>query len=42
MKTVKLNSYADDGQLYSLDLSPAALDERIVREVEIANNYAMK
>ena len=38
IKTVKLNTYADDGQLYTSDTNPRRLKERMVREVEIANS----
>ena len=39
IKTVKLNTYADDGQLYTSDTNPRRLEERMVREVEIANSW---
>lgn len=38
IKTMKLNIYGDDGQLYTSDTSPRRLEERMVREVEIANS----
>ena len=31
--------YADDGQLYASETNPRRLEERMVREVEIANSW---
>ena len=39
IKTMKLNIYGDDGQLYASDTNPRRLEERMVREVEIANSW---
>ena len=39
IKTVKLNTYADDGQLYTSDTNPRRLEERMVRDIEIANSW---
>lgn len=36
---MKLNIYADDCQLYASDTNPRRLEERMVREVEIANSW---
>ena len=37
---MQLNTYADDGQLYTSDANPRRLEERMVREVEIANSWS--
>ena len=37
IKTVQLNMYADDGQLYTADTDPVSLERRISREVSSAN-----
>ena len=37
IKTVQLNMYADDGQLYTADTDPVSLERRISREVTSAN-----
>ena len=36
IKTVQLNMYADDGQLYTSDTDPVSLERRILREVSSA------
>ena len=38
IKTVQLNMYADDGQLYASDTDPVSLERRISREVSAANH----
>ena len=37
IKTVQLNMYADDGQLYTTDTDPVSLERRILHEVISAN-----
>ena len=37
IKTVQLNMYADDGQLYTADTDPVSLERRISREVSSVN-----
>ena len=39
IKTVQLNMYADDGQLYTADTDPVSLERRISREVSSANAW---
>ena len=39
IKTVQLNMYADDGQLYTSDTDPVSLERRISREVSSANAW---
>ena len=39
IKTVELNTFANDGQLYSSGTDPAFLEERIVSEVSTANAW---
>ena len=39
IKTVQLNMYADDGQLYTADTHPVSLERRISREVSSANAW---
>ena len=39
IKTVQLNMYADDGQLYTADTDPVSLEKRISREVSSANAW---
>ena len=36
---MKLNAYADDGQLYTSNTNPRWLEERMVCEAEIANSW---
>ena len=38
IKTIQLNMYADDGQLYTSDTDPVSLERRISREVSAANH----
>ena len=37
--SAELNTYADDGQLYTSDTDPALLEEHIVSEVSTANAW---
>ncbi len=37
IKSVKLNAYTDDEQLYDSDIDPAELDKRILHELNTAN-----
>ena len=39
IKSVKLNTYADDCQLHSSDVDPVALERRINHDVQIANKW---
>ena len=39
IKTVQLNMYVDDGQLYSADTDSVSLERRISREVSSANGW---
>ena len=39
IKTVQLNMYGDDGQLYTADTDPVSLERRISREVSSANAW---
>ena len=39
IKTVQLNLYADDGQLYTSETDPVSLERRISREVSSANAW---
>ena len=39
IKTVHLNMYADDGELYTYDTGPVSLERRISREVSSANAW---
>ena len=39
IKTLQLNMYADDGQLYTADTEPVSLERRISREVSSANAW---
>ena len=39
IKTVQLNIYADDGQLYTADTDPVSLERRISREVSSSNAW---
>ena len=39
IKTVQLNLYADDGQLYTSKTDPVSLETRISREVSSANAW---
>ena len=39
IKTVQLNMYADDGQLYTSHSDPVSLERRISREVSSANAW---
>ena len=39
IKTVQLNMYADDGQLYTADTDPVSLERRISREVSSSNAW---
>ena len=39
MKTVEFNTYADDGQLYTYDTDPVALEECLLRDVSTANAW---
>ena len=39
IKTVQLNMYADDGQLYTADTDPVSLERRISCEVSSANAW---
>ena len=39
MKTVQLNMYADDGQLYTADTDPISLERRISHEASSANAW---
>ena len=39
IRTIKLNAYADDEQLYDSDIDPVALDKRIQNDLSIANQW---
>ena len=39
IKSVKLNAYADDEQLYDSDIDPAELEKRLLREFNTANTW---
>ena len=39
IKSVKLNAYADDEQLYDSDIDPAELEKRLLRELNTANTW---
>ena len=39
IKSVKLNTYADDCQLHTSDVDPVALEQRINHDVQIANKW---
>ena len=39
IKSVKLNAYADDEQLYDSDIDPAELEKRLLRALNTANTW---
>ena len=39
IKSVKLNAYANDEQLYDSDFDPAELEKRLLHELNIANAW---
>ena len=39
IKSMKLNAYADDEQLYNSDIDPAKLEKRLLRELNTANTW---
>ena len=39
IKDVNLHAYADDEQLYDSDVDPGALEQRILHQVRIANQW---
>ena len=37
IKTLEFNTYAGEGKLYTSDTDPVTLEERLLREVSVAN-----
>ena len=42
MKDVNLHAYADDEQLYDSDVDPRALEQRILHQLQTANQWYME